>query len=522
VPAPTIRSFSEAQGAATVVVPAPATIVEGDLLLCVARSSQTTSTGFTNPDGWATLAMIQTGGGGGNGRTRLLSKVATASEPSDYTFVASSSAGTAYAILAIADAVTTLASLTHANGTGAIDPAASDTVTAADYLALVMIGADGKAIDWTPATGYTQVAEIGTNGGGPASSHASIHVSQRPLTGATSEDPAAFSSSAGSGTAFTVLVEPAASGPQTLPIAADLDGAGDLTAAQTAALALTADLDGAGDLSGSVYAAFPLEGALDGAGDLTSAITRAALLAGDADGAGDLTSAITRTAPVASDADGSGDLANDLTRTAFLAGDADGAGDLNVTLADGAATLDIASDLDGTSDLTSAITRTAPLASDHDGAGDLAAAQIRAAALASDLDGVGDVTAAISRTAFLAGDADGAGDLSVTLADEGALTLDVAADLDGSGDLTAALHVIRALTLTPSATLDGGNLVDQDGLSAALHAAVSDPPDASDGDSTYMRNTLPENDAAHFALTLPPNDLAQLRTLTVHIRARRV
>lgn len=76
---------------------------------------------------------------------------------------------------------------------------------------------------------------------------------------------------------------------QTLALAANLDGASDLTATARAVIRLTGALTGGSDTEASLDGALPISAELDGAGDLTANLTLNQTLIANLDGAGDLT-----------------------------------------------------------------------------------------------------------------------------------------------------------------------------------------------------------------------------------------
>jgi hypothetical protein len=77
------------------------------------------------------------------------------------------------------------------------------------------------------------------------------------------------------------------------------------------------------------------------------------------------------------------------------------------------------------------------------------------------------------------------------------------------------------LTLAPNGIVASSGIVNEAGNTTNLHSSVSDPPDSSDGDTTYLVNSGRASGSVDLALSNTPSDFASMDSLTLRVRARR-
>jgi hypothetical protein len=149
-------------------------------------------------------------------------KVATASEPSTYTFSWSGNSRNYGEMFTVTGADPTnipAAEPTGATGDSATPgPPASGTVALGDYLSIAVVGQEGKGVTrYTEPSGYTLRADNGGTGSGNPNTWDSVGVATNELSAITAETPGTFASTQTDGWgAFTILI--ATGGPDTFAL----------------------------------------------------------------------------------------------------------------------------------------------------------------------------------------------------------------------------------------------------------------------------------------------------------------
>ncbi len=195
------------------VITRPSNVVDGDLMVMILERADVTAA-ITGPSGWTKEEDTPHDGGD----TTVWYLVAGASEPADYTWSWTGSTRNCGAIQRVtgADTTTPIAdSPAPATGVSALpDPPDSSGLSSDDYLAVSLVGMEGKVRTFTVSTSpgtYTEnVDGIGTSGSGSHAAHASGYIQSRQFTG-TGEATGVVTAIASDGwAANTLIIAPSA------------------------------------------------------------------------------------------------------------------------------------------------------------------------------------------------------------------------------------------------------------------------------------------------------------------------
>jgi hypothetical protein len=147
-------------GITSLVIATPAGTIEGDLLTAAVAIRPSGAT-ITPPSGWTLLRRSDNNSGATNSLA-LYTRVATAVEPADHTFVFSTTTGSAGGIAAFrgVDATTPIdveSAQATANGLNHATPSVNTTV--ADTM-IITAHSMSSAATWTPPAGQTEIVDI--------------------------------------------------------------------------------------------------------------------------------------------------------------------------------------------------------------------------------------------------------------------------------------------------------------------------------------------------------------------------
>ena len=209
--APTIADITtstQATDSTTNTFNYPATVNSGDLLVAITASDQSRST-ISWPAGWNS---ISDGTANDIGSCAWLDADGTETGTFEVTLgAAQRSVCTIYRLTGAEPGATTPPEIQAIN---LFDPSAiTPTGGAKDYLIITTLGANNAPTVTTYPSGYTNTGN--NNSGGTGSGHASLSYCSKALTAATTEDPGAWTMSAGdTRDTFTIAVYPEDTSPK--------------------------------------------------------------------------------------------------------------------------------------------------------------------------------------------------------------------------------------------------------------------------------------------------------------------
>jgi hypothetical protein len=180
----------------------PGGAADGEIWVCfIDRAARTTT--ITPPvsgtNNWAQFVVQDYSGGSLTGFWKYVPTVSA--EPGSFLFTWTSTSRNCGFIARISGAHTTdpiaASPIVDAGNTTSIDFAASGALDLGDYLAITIVGQEGKGADrlssWDAS--YTEDRDLGTTGTGGAGAHCGLGWANAGFTSITSEDPTAVTSS---------------------------------------------------------------------------------------------------------------------------------------------------------------------------------------------------------------------------------------------------------------------------------------------------------------------------------------